>query len=55
MRLGIPGKNFNDISTEVIVDMTLLRLDIYILAIGYLEESASCFNKVIGDNKETNE
>lgn len=48
-------KNFNDISAKVIADNALLRLGIYILAIGYLEKRVPHFTKVIEDDKETNE
>lgn len=47
-------KNFNDVSAEVIIDKALLRLDIYILAIIYLEKEANYFTKVPEDDKKMN-
>lgn len=48
------AKDFNSISVEVIANKTLLRLSIYILAIGYLEKKIFCFIKIIGNNKKLN-
>lgn len=47
-------KNFNKISTEIIADKALLRLDIYILTMRYLEKGALCFTKVTQNDKESN-
>lgn len=47
-------KNFNDVSAEVIIGKALLRLDIYILAIIYLEKEANYFTKVPENDKEMN-
>lgn len=37
---------------ELFEDKVKLKLNIYILAIGYLEEGAVCFSKVNGNNEE---
>lgn len=39
---------------ELINDEILLRLNIYILAIKYLEKRALHFTKITGDNEKTN-
>lgn len=49
------AKNFNGVSTELIDNKTLLRLNIYILATKYLEKKASYFTKATKDNKKANE
>ena len=45
-------KNLDGVSTEFIKDEALLRLDINIFAIWYLEEGALCFTKITKDNEE---
>lgn len=48
------AKNFDSINVEIIADKALLRLSIYILAMGYLEKRTFCFIKIIGDDKKLN-
>ena len=45
------AKNLDGVSTELIEDEALLRLDMHISAIGYLEEGAPRFTKVTGDKE----
>ena len=44
--LELLAKSYNDISNELIDDTKLLRLNLHILALGYLEEGASHFTKL---------
>ena len=49
------AKYLDGVSTKLIEDKALLRLNIYILATGYLEERAPHFTEVTGNDEETNE
>lgn len=44
------AKNYNNFTTTLIPDKTLLRLGFHILSIGYLEDRAPCFTKVTEDD-----
>lgn len=48
------AKNLDGISIELTEDEALLRLNMPILATGYLEKGVFCFTKVTEDNKKTN-
>lgn len=45
-------KNLDSISTKLIKDKVLLRLNMHILAIKYLKKKALCFIKVTGDHEK---
>ena len=46
------AKNLDSVSTELIKDEALLKLDMHISATRYLEEGILCFSKDIGDDKK---
>lgn len=46
------AKNLNVVSKKLIEDKALLRLNMHISAIGYLEKSTFCFTKITGDDEE---
>ncbi len=46
------AKNFDQVSNELIAEADLLKLDIYISALGYLEEGRSRFSEITEEYEE---
>lgn len=47
-------KNSNGVGLKLIIDKTLLKFNIYILALGYLKKRAFCFTKIIRKYEKIN-
>ena len=45
-------KKFKIWLTDLLPNMTLITIDIYIIKLGYLENGPPCFTKLLDDNKE---
>lgn len=49
------SKNFDTINDDFIAENNLLKLNLHILVLGYLEDRLSCFIKIIEDENENEE